>query len=69
MIQLKKGEVFRRRYVCPECGHNGRCNQDRQEPLCACSVCRTVIALQVQREDGIYEKKANNRYDPIEFYI
>jgi len=42
--------VYRRRYVCPECGNNGRHNnKDREHPYVTCPLCNTAIRLQVQQ--------------------
>ena len=49
--------IYRRRYICPNCGHHGRhSNKVRSCPILVCPVCREAMYLQEQREDAVYEK-------------
>ena len=42
--------IYRRRYKCPECGHNGRhSNKDRTTPFVTCPLCGTGVRLHVQK--------------------
>jgi DNA-directed RNA polymerase subunit RPC12/RpoP len=60
---------YRRRYICPNCGNKGRGGcKDREEPTARCPFCKTWLYLQVQTEDGVYDKP-NEPVDRMEYTI